>query len=423
MYIDVPWDTGTIPVRLDPDRLAGMVEAKTVKVRDEAALLRAAVTGPDGRRSLAEFLAQGEGPILFLVNDATRPTPSGRVLEILSDQLEGQELRFLVATGAHRRPGEADLEQIFGRLGVERWLEQIDSHDARDQSTLAYLGDTPRGTPIWLNRAVLEASRLVLLNSVEPHYFAGFTGGRKSIFPGVAGFATIEGNHKLALDPDADLLALAGNPVHEDMLDMMRLLADKDIFSIQMVLDRQHRIHAVSAGGLEESFADAVHHAEDHYVVDVPARADIVVAVAAYPMDYDLYQSQKAMENGALALAPGGILILVSKCRHGIGDDTFFNLLASQPTPQAVLDSIAGQYKLGYHKAARLAHIALKGEMWGVTGIPPDELDAAFIRPFPDVQAAVDAALHRKGPQAKMLVLTDGSVTVPRVRAAVPVPA
>ena len=133
-------------------------------------------------------------------------------------------------------------------------------------------------------------------------------------------------------------------------------------------------------------------------------------------MDYDLYQSQKAMENGSLALAEGGILILVSKCRHGIGDETFFNLLAAAPTPQAVLASIAGRYVLGYHKAARLAHIAMHGEMWGVTGLPMEDVEAAFIRPFADVQAAIDAALHRKGPNAKVLFLLDGSVTVPRVR-------
>ena len=133
-------------------------------------------------------------------------------------------------------------------------------------------------------------------------------------------------------------------------------------------------------------------------------------------MDYDLYQSQKAMENGSLALAEGGILILVSKCRHGIGDETFFNLLAAAPTPQAVLASIAGRYVLGYHKAARLAHIAMHGEMWGVTGLPMEDVEAAFIRPFADVQAAIDAALHRKGPDARVLFLLDGSVTVPRVR-------
>ena len=416
MYIDVPWDTSSVPVKIEPERLAGIVESKTVKVRDEAALLREVLQGKDGTPSFTTWLDACDGPILFLVNDATRPTPSGKVLEIIQDLLEGRDISFMVATGAHRPPGEDDLLQIFGADMRGRYLERISTHDARDRDSLVFLGETKRGTPISVNRAVARAQNLVLLNSVEPHYFAGYTGGRKSIFPGVAGYETIERNHRLALDPAANILALNDNPVHQDMLDCLSALDDKRIYSIQMVLDRQHRIHAAAAGDLESSFAQAVSHADDHYVVDVEGKVDIVVTAAPHPMDYDLYQSQKAMENGSLALAEGGILILVSKCRHGIGDETFFNLLAAAPTPQAVLESIADRYVLGYHKAARLAHIAQHGEMWGVTGLPLADMEAAFIRPFADVQSAVDAALHRKGPDARVLFLLDGSVTVPRVR-------
>ncbi|GAB4251253.1 MAG: nickel-dependent lactate racemase [Thermoleophilia bacterium] len=415
MYIDVPWDTGTVPVKIDPDRLAGVIESKTVKVRDETTLLRGLLAGEGGAPAFREFLEAAEGPVLFLVNDATRPTPSGRVIEILADELAGREVEFLVATGAHKPPGEAELEQIFGRAVRERFLDRIHSHDARNQADLVYLGDTSRGTPVWVNRRVAEARDLVLINSVEPHYFAGYTGGRKSLFPGVAGFATIEGNHKLALDPAADNLALEGNPVHEDMMEMVGMLAEKRIYSIQMVLDHQHRIHSAHVGELEASWRAAVEHADNHYVVDLPERYDIVVAAAPYPMDYDLYQSQKALENGSLALKDGGVLILVSKCRHGIGDETFFRLMARAATPEEVLASIAGSYVLGYHKAARLALIARRGEMWGVTGLPDEDLEAAFIRPFPSVQKALDAAFARKGPEARVLFLMDASITVPRV--------
>lgn len=159
----------------------------------------------------------------------------------------------------------------------------------------------------------------------------------------------------------------------------------------------------------------AVEHTDGHYVVDLSERYDVVVAAAPYPMDYDLYQSQKALENGSLALKDGGVLILVSKCRHGIGDETFFNLMAQAATPDAVMDCIAGDYVLGYHKAARLALIAKRGEMWGVTSLPDEDLEAAFIRPFPSVQKALDAAFARKGPDARVLFLMDASITVPRV--------
>jgi lactate racemase len=420
MYLDVPWDTGTVPVKIDAERLAGLVEPRTVQVRDEAELLHRVLAEPDGAGSFQDFLDRGNGPILFLVNDGTRPTPTYKVLDLIHEQLAGREIEFLVATGTHKAPTPDDLEQIFGREGRARWFGHIHWHDARDPSQLRHLGETSQGTPVWVNERVCAAHRLVLINSVEPHYFAGYTGGRKTIFPGVAGFETVQANHKLALDPAANILALEGNPVHEDLEEALTLLGEKDMYSIQMVLDRQHRIHSAHAGALEESFHAAVHHADDHYVVDIDSPADIVVAVAGYPMDYDLYQSQKAMENGAMALKEGGILILVSKCRHGIGDETFFNLLARASTPQAALKTIEAGYVLGYHKAARLAHIAMRGEMWGVTGIPDEDLESAFIRPFASVQAAIDAALKRKGPEAGVLFLLDGSVTVPRVREAVP---
>jgi nickel-dependent lactate racemase len=233
----------------------------------------------------------------------------------------------------------------------------------------------------------------------------------------VAGYATIEGNHRLALDPAADNLALEGNPVHEDLAEMVTCLSGKRVYSIQVVLDHEHRIHSAHVGDLEESWRAAVRQADEHYVVDLPTRYDIVVAAAPYPMDYDLYQSQKALENGALALREGGVLILVSKCRHGIGAETFFRLMASAATPEEVLGNVSDGYVLGYHKAARLAHIAQRGEMWGVPGLPDEDLAAAFIRPFSNVQHAVDAALARKGPKAQVLFLMDASITVPRVAA------
>lgn len=415
MYVDVPWDTATVPLKIDERRLAGVIESKTLKVRDEAAMLHDLLAGKTGAPRLHDFLEGADGPILVIVNDATRPTPSGRVIEIMAGELEGRDVEFLVATGSHKGPGEHELEQIFGRTIRERYLERIHTHDAKDDAGMVHLGETSRGVPVWINRRVAETRDLLLINSVEPHYFAGYTGGRKSLFPGVAGYATIEGNHKLALDPAADNLVLEGNPVHEDLQEMIGFLSDKRMYSIQIVLDHQHRIHSAHVGDLETSWRSAVSHADGHYVVDLPDRYDIVVAAAPYPMDYDLYQSQKALENGSLAMKDGGILILVSKCRHGIGAETFFRLMASAATPDEVLASISERYVLGYHKAARLAHIAKRGEMWGVTGLPEEDLEAAFIRPFDSVQHAVDAALARKGPRSKVLFLMDASITVPRV--------
>jgi len=140
------------------------------------------------------------------------------------------------------------------------------------------------------------------------------------------------------------------------------------------------------------------------------------VVIARYPMDVDLYQSQKALDNGKLGLNEGGILILVSKCRTGVGGKTFFELLAGSKDPKEALKRIDRGYVLGYHKAAKMAEIALWAEIWAVTDLPDADIESVFMRPFSDIQQALDRALEVKGREAKILFLMDGSLTVPMIR-------
>jgi len=179
------------------------------------------------------------------------------------------------------------------------------------------------------------------------------------------------------------------------------------------VLDRNHRVYAATAGHIDDSFMAAVDKAKDVFAVKIKEKADIVVSVTKFPMDIDFYQSQKALENGRLALKEGGILILVSKCRCGTGDDTFIKLLCGCATPEEALKKIKEGYILGYHKAAKIAEILLWAEMYGVTDLPDDVLKGVFITPFTSLQEALDDALRRKGRDAKVLFLLDGSIVVP----------
>ncbi|MEE9117060.1 MAG: nickel-dependent lactate racemase, partial [Calditrichia bacterium] len=254
------------------------------------------------------------------------------------------------------------------------------------------------------------------ISSVEPHYFAGYTGGRKSFLPGIASYKTIEQNHRYAMRNEAQPLVLEGNPVNEDMEDAIKTIKDKEIFSILAVLDRHQNIYAATAGHIYDSFHAAIEKANEVFAVKVEKKADIVVSVAPFPMDIDLYQSQKAIENGKIALKDGGIIILVSKCRDGIGDMTFFNLLASSSNAKEVLDTIDKGYKLGYHKAARIVEASLKGEIWAVTDLEDRIIKKAFMKPYPSIQEAVDAAISQKGPNTKVLFLMEGSVTVPLIQ-------
>jgi nickel-dependent lactate racemase len=269
---------------------------------------------------------------------------------------------------------------------------------------------------------VTDASRIIVLGSVEPHYFAGFTGGRKAFLPGVAAFETVRQNHSHALDPSSCFMALDGNPVHEDMLDALALLGNRPIFSITTVIDSERRVCAASAGDIHGAFHAAVSWARQMFSVDVPGKCDIVVAVARSPVDSDLYQAHKAIESARLAiesarlaLVAGGILILVAECGEGLGDDAFVGQLRSAGSPEDVARLIGEHYALGDHKAIKLAELVTESEIWAVTGLPGETVESIFFRPCEGLQGALNAALTKRGPGARVLFLMDAGTTVPRL--------
>jgi len=412
MQITLPYGKdGDLQGSLPDERVAGFVEPNTVDIADESVTLRAALDAPINGPTLADFLADARD-VLFIVNDATRPTPTSRVLDIIADDLEGVNCRFIVATGVHRAPTEEEYVQIFGDH-YARLKDRIHAHDARTDE-MVFLGTSRSGTEMHVNKLGARAHKIVIIGSVEPHYFAGYTGGRKSFLPGIASYKTIEMNHKLALSREARALSLEGNPVHEDMIDALSTV-DKEIFAIMTVLDKDHRIYAATAGHIHDSFTAAIDRANEVFAAKIADKEDIVVSVVKFPQDIDLYQAQKGIDNGKLALKEGGILILVAKCRHGVGEESFARLLTSADSPADALARIDDGYLLGYHKAAKMAEIGLWAETWGVTDLDPDLLGDLFIRPFDSLQAALDAALEAKGPDAKVLFLMDGGLIVPLV--------
>jgi nickel-dependent lactate racemase len=412
--IQVPYGQhDVLTVQLDEGRVAGVVHPNKVTVGDEKKVLETALNNPINSKSFDHFLEDARD-VLCIVNDATRPTPTAKVLEILAPRLEGRQVNFIIATGIHRAPTPEEYQQIFGEF-YDKFRNRIVAHDAKRDQDMVYIGKSKNNTEMYVNRMGVDAHKIVIIGSVEPHYFAGYTGGRKAFLPGIASYKTIEQNHKFALKMEAQALALEGNPVHEDMIDALKTIQDKEIFAIMTVLDSEHRIYASTAGHIHDSFHAAIDKANDVFAVRIPEKADVVVTVAPFPMDVDLYQAQKALDNGKLALKDAGILILVAKCRTGVGHETFARLLSSSETPQDALNQIEREYKLGYHKAAKMAEIGLWAQMCGVCDLEDSVLEGCFLKPYHDLQEAVDQSLKDKGPDAKVLFLMAGSLTVPIV--------
>jgi nickel-dependent lactate racemase len=414
MNIQVPYGKDDkLSVSLPDEKVLSVVYPNKVEKQNETELLLKAIENPINSKSFNDFLSDAKD-VLFIVNDGTRPTPTAKVLDKIYDKIKDKNIKFIIATGVHRVPTNEEFDFIFGKY-YDVFKDRIYVHDSKKEEDMVHIGTSKNGTEMYVNRLGIEAHKIVIIGSVEPHYFGGYTGGRKSFLPGIASRKTIEQNHKHALKLKAQALALKGNPVHEDMIDALKTIADKEIFSIQTVLDGERRLYGVTSGHIHDSFYAAIDKAKEVFCVQIPAKADIVVSVAPYPMDIDLYQSQKALDNGKLALKQGGILIMVSKCRTGIGEPTFFELLSSSDSPKKVLETIDKGYKLGYHKAAKMAEIGTWAETWSVTDLEDKDMQAIFIKPFHDLQTAVNKSLDEKGSSAKVIFLMDGSITVPMV--------
>ena len=382
MIVDVKYGKdGVQKVEIPDQNYIGTFYPKDVECGDPDEVIGESIDNPIGYESMEDFLKGGED-IVFIVNDGTRPTPTAKVLDALSKRMDLRSARYLIATGTHRDMTPEEYDFVFGSH-YEELKDRIICHDAKN-SECVYLGASKNGTPMEVNKVAVDADRLIIITSVE------------------------------AMSMEAQSLALEGNPVHEDMMDALEVVKDKAIFSIQMVLDRHQNIYKVASGALNPAFEKAVGWANEVFSVPIPEKADVVISVAPYPMDVDLYQSQKALDNGKWALKEGGKIIMVSKCREGIGHATFLTQLSSSKDPKQVLENRKAEYKLGYHKAAKMAEIATWASIWAVTDLDPELLRNANITPFPSVADAM-AEAFRENPDARVMVLMDGSVTIPRL--------
>jgi len=412
MRIEVPYGRGVQTAEVGDDRLAAVVEPARVAARPESDVLDEALAHPVNGERIDRFL-EGASSVLIVVNDATRPTPTARLLKHLAGTLRGLDISVAVATGTHRAPTDDELRTLLGDPPPVE-ISRLHVHDARDPSAHVRLAETSAGTPVMVDRVLLDAERVLVLSSVEPHYFAGYTGGRKSILPGLAAFEMVEANHAHAMSCESRPLRLKGNPVHDDMIEAADMVLDRRYYGIMTVLDREGRIHAAAAGDLHGTLHAVVPAAERIYAPTVESRERIVVAAVSPPLDLNLYQAQKALEHGILALEDGGTLILVSPCHQGLGDDTFARALSAAASPEGALEALPDAYRFGDHKVARIARAVMRFEIVAVTELEPDLLASLFMLPAPDLQTALDAALTKHS-GGRVLVMPRAAETAPRL--------
>jgi nickel-dependent lactate racemase len=351
--------------------------------------------------------------ISIIINDITRRVPTEKILGILLNYIPLQNVEILVATGTHKKPTPEDLERIMGAW-YGKLRSKIHCHDCDNQDLLRKIGETSWGTPVEINGKFLEAEAVICINSVEPHFFAGFTGGRKSIVPGLAGRDTVVANHSLAKSEKAKSLHLEDNPVHLDLMEAVDMVVRKPVFSIQMVLSRNGEIIDLFCGEMAESFLKACEVARDIYSIPISNRYDIVFAIGEHPLDVNLYQLQKAQEHGAEAVSDGGILIVVGACDEGVGSPYFMNLADDYPSPESALSEKAmNDNRFGIHKLVKTARRLEKIKIWYVTKLDDKVVAKVYFVPICSPQVALNEALEYFGGVAKIAILRDACFLVP----------
>lgn len=393
-----------------------VVEPKSVQTSEsESAMIREAMNDPIESVSFEAFVKTYES-FLVIVNDHARSTPTPVVLREILPFLEGKEFQIIIASGTHARPSEEDIRDIILGEFYDELRDSVILHSAKE-SEMHELGTTSRGTPLKFNAAVNNFKAFIAINSIEPHYFAGFTGGRKSLFPGIAAYETVEANHSMALLDEARLLHLEGNPLHEDMEEAVHILLENHpTFAINIIQDGEGKVARVVAGDIFKQLYVGAETAREIYAPEIERPADLVLSVVHSPLDQDLYQGAKGFENTRMAVRDGGILVLVAACPGGIGSDDYERMMTSAESVEEMYRKfleVKEDYELGWHKVGSVPPFLEKNDLWMVTEMPDEKVCSMHMKGFKTVQAAIDAAIDKLGTNIDVLVVHDSGNVSP----------
>jgi nickel-dependent lactate racemase len=418
--LDLPFGTRTIPIDVPAERTTVIRADRSDAVEDEHAVLVDALRHPVAGPPLRDRVRRGAS-VAISVCDGTRAQPRPLVVASILDELErvgAGDVVVLVATGTHRGNTAAELEAMFGRAVLER--VRVVNHDARDDDALVWLGRLGSNVPVWLNREWVEADVRITTGVVEPHFFAGFSGGPKMVAPGLAGLETTLTLHDAAriAHPDATWGVTEGNPVHDDVRAIAA--ATGTTFSLDVLLGHDEGVVAAYGGNLAAAHAAACAASRGRWMQKVPGAFDVVVTTnGGFPLDQNLYQAVKGVSAAAQIVKPGGVIVCAAECRDGFPDHgSYRSELASASSPEEVLARIAARVETvpDQWQAQIQARVQARARVIMHTAFLSDgDLAEAHLEQTSDVTATVASALRSAGPDARACVMPDGPKTVPYI--------
>lgn len=400
-----------------PDVHVDVVEPRDAEaLSDETAALRQSLRAPLKSPPLSQLVTASD-TVAIVVNDGTRPMPTARVLPSILHEVAAvplEQITILVATGTHRANTPRELEEMLGPKMAHSL--RIINHDARDPDMLRYLGTTTSGHPVWLNRHYLDASVRISTGFIEPHFFAGFSGGPKPVMPGLAGLETVLYNHgpRMIADPRSAFGVLAGNPIHEEQREIA--LMAPPTFSLNVALNKEHRITGVWSGDMMTAHAAGVEFVRRSSIQHIQRLYDVVLTTnSGYPLDQNLYQAVKGMAAAARAVKPGGSIIIAAECSDGVpSHGRYAELLHGASSPEHMLSLVEhAPIPLADGWQAQIqAQVQRRADISLFSTLPDDTVRAAHLEPIHDISQAVAARLAAAGPEARLLVLPQGPLSI-----------
>jgi len=418
--VSIPCGKRIIKFKIPQKNLVFTITPYVKGVRNEEIEIIKALKNPIGCDDLSEIARKKGGKVVIIVNDLTRPTPSYKLIPPLLDELnkggiKDNNISIIVATGSHRGNTIEELEQMLSLELIERF--HVMNHDYSNPEMLRYIGKTKRGVPIELNKDFCNADIKILTGTIAPHQSAGFSGGRKSILPGIAGKEALMIHHSYPLRLKGPAMGkIEGNHFSEEAIEAARTVGVD--FILNVVQNSKKEIIKVVAGDLIKAWLEGVKWARKTHEVAVPEiRPEVVItSPGGFPRDINLYQTQKAIAPAEIIVKEGGTIIVPSECIEGIGGGkNFYNWLNEANNPSEVIERFKSEgYNESSNKAFLYARALKKAEIIIITkNIPTKILNNIFLKKADNVDEAIQEALLKYGKDCKIALIQNAPEIIP----------
>jgi nickel-dependent lactate racemase len=418
MKVKLAYGQGWLPIEFPDGRTTVIEPSHTQGLPDEKGALLRALEQPIASQPLRTLITP-RTKICILFTDITRATPNDRIIPWLLEHLEGivprENITLLNQLGTHRPNTKPELEKMLTPSVVAHY--RVLNHEPENDEALVQVGVTRDGTPALLNRHALAADLRIVTGFIEPHFFAGFSGGIKGIMPGVAALRTVMSNHGFRNigDPNSTFGVNDGNPLWEELRDIA--LKAGPSFVLNVTLNEAREITGVFAGEILKAHKVGTEFVRKSAMQAVDEPFDVVATTnSGYPLDLNLYQGVKGMSAGARIIKPGGTLILAAECREGVpAGSPLDQLLRDVTSPEDLLRLLArpGFVRAEQWQAQIQAIIQRKARVLVHSTIPDEVIRTAHLQPCHDIAAEVSNALRDAGAQARVAVLPQGPLTIP----------